>query len=317
MLCSDVVDMLAIDLSDDLPQWLSARIRERSPALEVHALRILPGGAARVKGEAQGFSSSDFGVDETHVQPLRDDALLLEAVEQRARREGRRGEGSRHVIPLHAAGEVRYVLDLVSPAGAPLPEVVDAGVAYFERLASLETDPLTRLRTRRVFQAHVSAGLRAWVRSDRAHYVAVLDVDRFKRINDEFGHLYGDEILVHFANVMRRSFRAGDLLYRFGGEEFVLVYAGDRNQAGEPALERFRQTVEAYEFPGVGRVTVSIGFARISDPTTPAGILVDRADQAVYYAKANGRNQVRSWERLVEEGLIATAKPPASEVTLF
>src|SRR5262249_13176320 len=125
MLHSDVVDMLAIELSDDLPHWLSARIVERCPGLEAHVLRILPGGAARVQGAAQGFSSSDFNTDESQVLPLRDDALLLEAVSQRAHREQHSASGSRHVIPLHVAGEVRYVLDLVSGVSTPIPEIAD------------------------------------------------------------------------------------------------------------------------------------------------------------------------------------------------
>jgi len=142
----------------------------------------------------------------------------------------------------------------------------------------------------------------------------VLDIDHFKRINDAFGHLYGDEILVRFARLMRETFRATDLLYRFGGEEFVVIYGVDREDAGEAPLERFRVAIERHPFPG-GRVTVSAGHARIAD-STPISTLIDRADVALYYAKTHGRNQVCGWERLVKEGKLDSVAP-RKDVTLF
>ncbi len=96
----------------------------------------------------------------------------------------------------------------------------------------------------------------------------------------------------------------------------MLIYSVERGQAGDVALERFRAAVESYRFPGVGTVTVSSGFAAISDITTPAATLVDRADEAVYYAKEHGRNQVRCWEVLRDEGRILS-KDLGKDVTLF
>jgi predicted signal transduction protein with EAL and GGDEF domain len=75
--------------------------------------------------------------------------------------------------------------------------------------------------------------------------------------------------------------------------------------------------VSSYEFPGVGHVTVSIGYTRISDPSTPTAILIDRADRAVYYSKRNGRNRVSGWEFLVEAGELPPTGPVKSDVTLF
>ena len=317
----DVLYMLGVEASDNLPGWLAERLRSQCPECSVRLLRVFPAGAARLKGQRpEEFSVSDSD-DEQGVQPLRDDDFLVKALHDRCCREEKRDKGSRLVLPLHAGGEVRYAVELSSPSASGarpwLTEIASIAQAYFERLAHLETDPLTRLRTRRVFQTHVESGLRNWAHAKRRYYLAVLDIDRFKRINDEFGHLYGDEILVHFANVMRKSFRASDLLYRFGGEEFVLVHGADPGQTGRNALERFRATVESYPFPGVGKVTVSIGYTRISDVSTPAAILVDRADQAVYYAKANGRNQVHCYETLVEQGHIKATVADSKDVTLF
>ena len=197
-------------------------------------------------------------------------------------------------------------------------ELIAVAGKYYERLVEGETDPLTHLANRRLFQTHVDAGVKRWTSSGRAYYFAMLDLDHFKRVNDQFGHLYGDEILVHFANLMRATFRSGDQLYRFGGEEFVVIFGVEPPEyGGEGTLERFRKAVERYEFPGVGKVTVSIGFARVVDSTTPAATLIDRADEALYYAKGNGRNKVCGWESLTECGLLKARTAPVGDVTLF
>ena len=96
-----------------------------------------------------------------------------------------------------------------------------------------------------------------------------------------------------------------------------MVYSAEKGQPGHVALERFRAAVEAYPFPGVGKVTVSIGFTAISDIATPAAVLVDRADQAVYFAKENGRNRVCGWELLVLAGHVRSKVAGSTDVTLF
>jgi diguanylate cyclase (GGDEF)-like protein len=185
-------------------------------------------------------------------------------------------------------------------------------------LAEAETDPLTRLANRRVLYSQIGAGMALPPGGTRRRYLALADIDHFKQINDRFGHLYGDEILIHFARLMRDSFRAGDLLYRFGGEEFVIVYGVDRTEGRHVPLERFRAAVEAYEFPRVGRVTASLGFTAIEGSLIPVTTFVDRADNAVYYAKRNGRNRVCEYEALVASGAL---QPPqletGGEATLF
>lgn len=315
--------MLEVRSSDALPAWLAQRLSGSFPGSRARVIRVFPGKAARIKGRDgdDEFSVADAEREEP-PRPIGADALLAQAVSTRQSCEATSADsGARHLVVLEAAGDVRYVVELTArdprTFDAHLGELGSVGQMYFTRLADLETDPLTRLRTRRVFQSHLEAGLRSWVNSDRAYFLAMLDLDRFKRINDNFGHLYGDEILVHFANLLRRTFRAGDLLYRFGGEEFVLIYGVWTGESGEGTLERFRIAVEEFDFPGVGQVTVSIGFTRISDATTPAAILVDRADQAVYYAKAHGRNRVCGWEALIASGELKPKSPAAKDVTLF
>ncbi|HNF78389.1 MAG TPA: GGDEF domain-containing protein, partial [Thauera aminoaromatica] len=140
--------------------------------------------------------------------------------------------------------------------------------------------------------------------------LAVLDIDHFKRVNDTFGHLLGDEVLLRFARIMEHSFRYNDRLFRFGGEEFLVLMRTDETGAGL-ALERFRAAVEAYDFPCVGRLTVSIGYACAAGaPLAPD--LVDIADQALYSAKREGRNRV-----IKAAGAARVEAPESGDVELF
>jgi len=131
----------------------------------------------------------------------------------------------------------------------------------------------------------------------------MLDIDFFKRVNDEFGHLYGDEVLLLFSGLMKKVFRDNDFLYRYGGEEFVVLLQTSTLKESAVALERFRSAVEAYDFPQVGKITVSIGFVQMKAGELPSSTL-DKADKALYYAKEHGRNQVCSYQMLSEKNLI-------------
>ena len=146
--------------------------------------------------------------------------------------------------------------------------------------------------------------------------LALLDIDHFKMVNDRYGHLYGDEVLVQFARLMSRSFRHQDMMFRYGGEEFALVLVGMTSEAAVPALEFFRQKLEAYEFPQIGCKTVSIGVADIS-PGESVDTIINRADKALYHVKQNGRNQVRCYETLVAEGKLAPVTVATGDIELF
>ncbi len=146
--------------------------------------------------------------------------------------------------------------------------------------------------------------------------LALLDIDHFKMVNDKFGHLYGDEVLVQFSRLLSRSFRHQDMMFRYGGEEFALVLVGMTSAAAMPALESFRQALEAYEFPQIGCKTVSIGVADIS-PGESVDTIINRADKALYYVKQNGRNQVCSYETLVAGGKLAPVTVATGDIELF
>ena len=149
---------------------------------------------------------------------------------------------------------------------------------------------------------------------DKSSWIAILDIDHFKRINDNFGHLYGDEVLLIFSQIMGRKFRYNDFLFRFGGEEFVVVLNLSSQEAALTAFNRFREAVEEYHFPTVGNVTVSIGVTHVDNAEMPS-ILLDRADKALYYAKEHGRNQVVHFESTPE--LVAGEHKNDGEIELF
>ena len=136
------------------------------------------------------------------------------------------------------------------------------------------------------------------------HWLGVIDIDHFKRVNDNHGHLIGDEVLLLMARLMRGSFRLDDRLYRFGGEEFVVLMRCADAAAATLAFERLRGNVEKHLFPQVGHITVSIGFTELHASDTPSGAF-ERADKAVYFAKGHGRNQVRHHADLVAAGHLA------------
>ncbi|HEX6364379.1 MAG TPA: GGDEF domain-containing protein, partial [Albitalea sp.] len=140
---------------------------------------------------------------------------------------------------------------------------------------------------------HAGVGRRWWL--------GMIDIDHFKLVNDGFGHLIGDEVLLLLSRLMRSSFRFHDRLYRFGGEEFVVLMRCDTDEDARGAFERLRLNTLAYAFPQVGHISVSVGFTEVRAGDSPSAA-IERADQAVYYAKSHGRNQVQSHADLAARG---------------
>ncbi len=184
-----------------------------------------------------------------------------------------------------------------------------------ERLAT--TDPLTECLNRRSYFSQFESH---WKQSER-HGIPLaclmVDIDFFKSINDTHGHAMGDEVLKGIAATLRNTVRLGDLVCRFGGEEFsVLLPHTDINEAAVTA-ERLRVAIEATVFPGL-KVTASIGVsARELGAADPQGML-DQADKCLYVAKRNGRNQVVRFDAVpkdlvVDESKISRTKPTATE----
>ena len=188
-----------------------------------------------------------------------------------------------------------------------------------------ERDTLTGLLNRKTFESHFEkmrrrngARERAGDRPGRSHepgWLALADIDHFKSINDSHGHLFGDEVLLIVSQILKRSFRGADQLFRFGGEEFLIVLDHASESGAQVALERFRAAIEAHVFPQIRRVTVSLGYTRILPHDVPT-ICAERADGALYYAKRNGRNKLCNYEALVSAGDLRP-KSNVTDVELF
>jgi diguanylate cyclase (GGDEF)-like protein len=185
-----------------------------------------------------------------------------------------------------------------------------------------EHDSLTGLLNRKTFDLKINDIISSLSNnnenlSNNSHiYLAILDIDNFKKINDMHGHLMGDEVLLLLSDLMRKNFRDKDLLFRFGGEEFVGIFQCADNDTIMHILNRFRKAIEDFNFPQVGKVTVSCGFTRIQALDLSSKV-IDRADTALYHAKNNGRNHVCQHEQLIESGLLLEKQTSEGEIEFF
>ncbi|TVQ57340.1 MAG: diguanylate cyclase [Rhodobacteraceae bacterium] len=157
------------------------------------------------------------------------------------------------------------------------------------------TDPLTGLRNRRYLDAHLPRLVSRAREHRQALAVLAFDLDRFKAVNDTFGHAAGDAVLREFARRLTDNIRTVDLAARLGGEEFVVALPDATLETARIAGERVRAAVEAPGFAHEGRpipVTVSVGVAGLHGPEDDATAMLARADAALYQAKQTGRNRV-------------------------
>lgn len=222
------------------------------------------------------------------------------------------------LIKLHPLrGEMGHIDSVIAIDSDETVEQLDASICMilqiYQNFVLLnnenECDTLTGLLNRKTFdfkinkilaQMHSSAN-RKQDKTNQKYFLAIFDIDHFKRINDVFGHLIGDEVLLMFSQLMRQSFRETDPLFRFGGEEFVGFFECNSALDIQKIFERFKQKVANFEFPQAGKVTVSTGFTEIS-PFDTSSQIIDRADTALYYAKNHGRNRVDCYELLIACG---------------
>jgi len=166
-------------------------------------------------------------------------------------------------------------------------------IAEIARLA--RTDHLTGIANRLQFQQFGDSVVAAASGEGRAVAVAMADIDHFKSVNDEFGHLVGDQVIEQVADRIRNEVRDSDLVARYGGEEFVVVMPGSTESGAALAAERMRASVADEPFittAGALRVTISLGVAEMTDPAWNLEVLCDSADMALLAAKREGRNRV-------------------------
>ncbi len=213
-------------------------------------------------------------------------------------------------VPLVALGEVVGAIHLhwSEPDALPLTLMDTLGriaghaaltmanrrlVSALQGMAS--TDARTGLLNSRAFDEVLEKELAAWRQGDE-HAVLMIDVDHFKRFNDDYGHPAGDEALRSFASILRSCLREHDIAARYGGEEFVVLLPSTSATDGRAVAERIRQRVETTIIglsPGItGRITVSIGLAAVPEDGSTRIDVLRTADAALYHAKQAGRNRV-------------------------
>ncbi|GAA0424235.1 hypothetical protein GCM10009133_36010 [Cocleimonas flava] len=153
-------------------------------------------------------------------------------------------------------------------------------------------DSLTRVKNRLAFNEKLDDLSASLSRSNQTVSIMILDIDHFKKINDTFGHAEGDEVLAVFAKLIKASIRSSDSVYRYGGEEFVVLAYNSNLDSAAKLAESIREKVAA--FPSLAKydLTVSIGVTEIPAKDENATSWLDRADEALYLSKKRGRNKV-------------------------
>ena len=166
-------------------------------------------------------------------------------------------------------------------------------------------DPLTGLLNRQTFDKKVMEIVtgngfllpREQADTKRCWYLAIIDIDLFKNVNDTFGHVVGDGVIAQVAKLIKNNFRIEDYAFRYGGEEFAIVFQSQTNTDALNALSRLRQRVASHDFEHIQQLTISIGFLELQSADTVSSI-VNQADIALYHSKKTGRNKVTSCHEL-------------------
>jgi two-component system cell cycle response regulator len=210
-------------------------------------------------------------------------------------------------VPLVFLGEKMGVLALDSARKnafdaedrQPLESVADICAAAiqnannFDRMKQLAyVDGLTGIHNRRFFEMRIMEELERAGRFQGRMSVIMVDIDHFKKLNDEFGHLLGDEILRTVSSILKQQLRKMDMVCRYGGDEFAILVPETTGDNALRVAEKLRRQVETHEFPGVPRpVTISCGVADYPTHGVTRDEVVSAADTALYTAKQSGRNR--------------------------
>jgi diguanylate cyclase (GGDEF)-like protein len=182
----------------------------------------------------------------------------------------------------------------------PLESVADMCAAAiqnasnFDRMKQLAyVDGLTGMHNRRFFEMRIVEELERAGRFQGRLSVIMVDIDNFKKLNDEFGHLLGDEILRSVSSVLKQQLRKMDMVCRYGGDEFAILVPETTGDNALRVAEKLRRQIETHDFPGVPRpVTISCGVADYPTHGVTRDEVVAAADSALYTAKQVGRNRV-------------------------
>lgn len=269
-----------------------------------------------------------------HFEIAPEVSAMMSNVRLTGRCSQRRNEGMTQMLyPLTTAhalcGFIAFALPrlMLDSDHAVVEGILQVYANYYGLLDESQRDHLTGLHNRQALELSVE---RLWplltpgllASSDapdarrappQGYWMVMIDVDHFKGINDAFGHVLGDEILLLVSRLLQGSFRRGDPVYRYGGEEFLVITSAASESDIDLLLERIRRRIAEHSFPQVGRVTVSMGCARI-DPRYSALEIIGRADRSLYQAKRDGRNRSYCHEALVRAGVLAQPRFGTAEL---
>ncbi len=154
------------------------------------------------------------------------------------------------------------------------------------------TDGLTGLYNRRYFEEYIAKEVTRSFRQGQPFSIVGIDLDFLKKINDEYGHAYGDLAIKTVADVLKQNARSIDVAARMGGEEFNILLPGIDSAGAMAAAERIRKAIEERELDTIGQITASVGVATFLEHSDNLEELLELTDQAMYQSKRNGRNQV-------------------------
>jgi diguanylate cyclase (GGDEF)-like protein len=240
-------------------------------------------------------------------------------VEKDVRQAPGHGRGFRETVsavclPLVSFGQVLGVLVLESASYdafergdvSALESVTDICAAaiqnarYFDRVRQMAyMDGVTGIFNRRYFELRISEEIARSSRHGLTFSVIMVDIDHFKQLNDEFGHLLGDEVLRQVCGILSQQLRKSDVLSRYGGEEFAIITPETGLESALAVADKLRRVVDGWHFPGVARpVTISAGVAEFPTQGGTRDEVVKSADEALYAAKQTGRNRVVTAEML-------------------
>jgi diguanylate cyclase (GGDEF)-like protein len=175
------------------------------------------------------------------------------------------------------------------------------------------TDSLTGLFVRRYFMAKFQEEIHRAERYKKVLSVVMADLDRFKRINDTYGHTAGDRVLRAVGKFLQKNIRDVDILARYGGEEFVLLLPEADKYEAHTVSERLRKGFSELQFDALPRLTISLGIASYPQDGTDLELLIKRADAAMYAAKQAGRNRVVKYDQGMERSIAKKVKPAVSK----
>jgi len=309
---------------DDLSLWTLDSSHEVTKVLHYHR-------QIEVRGGSMGRDTEQVDTVYTHIDVPEDVRSLAQTVVLSLKPAARRtATGGVQMFPLMGSQGLSGLVSmrLSQPMGdhdqALINGILRVYSNYHALLDESQRDRLTGLYNRHAMDLNID---RMWsvlgresTQTDarrssviQMYSLAVIDIDNFKKINDTYGHILGDEILLLISRLISSCFRKSDPVYRYGGEEFLVVAGADTPEVTRALFERVRSKVESHYFPQVEKVTVSVGYT-IIDPVLSPSENIGRADRALYCAKEQGRNQVQSFGDLLERGVLQDMRYGSTEL---